>query len=129
MSIQLGENTKTTWLVGGAIALFAAAATPVLSLFGSVLFVALPGDWFGHGDVGDYFRFMWEATWPFTLAELAIAGAALVLLIQAFRAAPNLSWGVVAKRALTLLIPAALAVILVIRVINSIRDNNFGPTF
>lgn len=129
MTINLGEDTKTTWLVGGAISLFAAAVTPVLSLFGGSLFVAMPGDGFGHGDVGNYLRVMWEGSWPYTIAELVIAAAAAAYLVQTFRVAPNLPWATVVQRAATLLIPAVLFMLLVTYVINTVFERGGGFTF
>ena len=129
MSTDIGENTKTTWLVGAAIALFAAALTPVLSLFGGSLFVAMPGDEFGHGNVGNYLHVMWQATWPYTLAEIGIAAVALAILARSARSAPSLSWGTVVQRAATLLVPAVLVMLLVTYVISTVFERGDGFAF
>ncbi|MEO6472358.1 MAG: hypothetical protein ABIR57_10520 [Aeromicrobium sp.] len=118
MTTDLGTSSKTSWQIGAALALFATAAVSALGTVLGVLFVLLPGRNFGPDHVVQYFKVIMEGSWPYLLAEVALAVVALAFLLVTMKSAPQQPWPDIATRAAAMLIPAVIVHIVVIYLIN-----------
>ena len=121
--------SRTIWLVGGAIALFANAAMGIVSFVVSIAFIGF--NLLGDNELGNFGSSILDDMGPYLLADLLIVLGSGSYLVNANRRSPRLAWGPIAVRALILLAPAVVLLFLVNYLVSAIHqgDGSIGFAF